>query len=59
MGFELAGMPPAKKHISKLDLPCTLAISTLEGLSDLAGRVHDCELSLGKIIRHEKYFLSW
>jgi len=28
LGFELASMAPAKKHIPELGLPCTLAIST-------------------------------
>ena len=59
MGFKLPGVPPAKKHIRELDLPCKLAVSTFEGFTDLAGQVHDLKLIVGIFLRHEEHFPFW
>jgi hypothetical protein len=52
-------MPPAKKHIREADLTCKLAAPTLEGFTDLAGKVHDGELIVGIFLGHEEHFPFW
>lgn len=59
MGLELPAMPPAKKHIPKLDLTRDVAISTFEGLTDLAARLRGCRRTLDFLIRHEDHILFW